>query len=242
MSWLNAKDLATGVEYSSLFHSGLRAISLRPRASRSRRCSSSSSSQKGWSGDTSSTASLSSKRSRARTRYPSPAPPSPATRVTRPRPSSMFVRPTKDTLFEVGDYTRFSEEQRLRAGHLLPPVELDGLRSLAVSQPLFVNLGEMDATGDESFLSLSNPTDGFLQHAVPRHERPVLIQPMSSRRSSLHRRTRETRRERSDCAWMLEECSPELKAYDSGNEVEEIWLDGDRDWRQFHVDLVQNMR
>lgn len=29
MSWLKAKDWASGVEYSSLFHSGLRAISLR---------------------------------------------------------------------------------------------------------------------------------------------------------------------------------------------------------------------
>jgi len=140
----------------------------------------------------------------------------------------------------VGDYTKISEEQRLRAGYLLPPVELDGLRSLAVSQPLFVNLGEMDATGDESFLSLSNTTDGFLQHAVPRPVQQPM--PLPSHRSSLHRRTRETRRERSDCAWMLEECSPELKAYDAGNDVEEIRLDGDRDWRQFHMDWVRSMR
>jgi len=41
---------------------------------------------------------------------------------------------------------------------------------------------------------------------------------------------------------MLEESSPELKAQDYGEDVDvaEINLDGVSDWRQFHVDWLQN--
>jgi len=53
---------------------------------------------------------------------------------------------------------------------------------------------------------------------------------------------RRDRRERIDPAWMLEESSPELKAQDYGEDVDvaEINLDGVSDWRQFHVDWLQN--
>ena len=41
---------------------------------------------------------------------------------------------------------------------------------------------------------------------------------------------------------MLEESSPELKAYELGDEeVEDMRLDDERDWRQFHVDWVRNI-
>lgn len=72
---------------------------------------------------------------------------------------------------------------------------------------------------EESYLSLSNSPDRLLHH-------PTI--PSSC--------TRETRRERGDCAWMLEESSPELKACEL---EEEMRLD---DWRQFHVDWVQSIR
>lgn len=140
---------------------------------------------------------------------------------------------------------RYSEEECLCAGYLLPPIELDAVRSLAGSRPFFVNLGEMDAIavppiGEESFLSLSNSPDGLIHHPLPRRERPVSMPLPRSRHSSLHHRTWETRRERDDCGWMLEGSSPELKSYEFGDE--EIRLDDERDWRQFHVDWVRSIR
>ncbi|KAG8212893.1 hypothetical protein J3R82DRAFT_11234 [Butyriboletus roseoflavus] len=274
MSWLKAKDWATGVEYSSLFHSGLRAISGTPRARRARAHSSSSSLQeKSSSGGTFSMVPVSSrllKRNTTRTRQacqpmsistdPGPTSPPHTPKGARPRPSSMFVRPTKEMtdawssgggFFEIGEFPKFPEEGHRHAGHLMPPIEIDTVRSLAGSRPFIVNLGEMDATavpqiGGESCLLLSSDQDGCLHHPVPRRERPVSMQtmPLPSRRSSLHHRTRETRRERGDCAWMLEESSPELKAYELGDE--ELRLDDERldvaDWRQFHVDWLQTIR
>ena len=144
-----------------------------------------------------------------------------------------------------------SEEDHRRTGYLMPPIEIDTARSLAGSRPFIVNLGEMDATavpqiGEESFLLLASDPDGCLRHSNSRRERPVSMQamPLPSRRSSVHHRTREMRRERGDCAWMLEESSPELKTYELGDE--EMRLDDERpdvaDWRQFHVDWLQAIR
>jgi len=161
------------------------------------------------------------------------------------RPSSMFVRPTKEMpdawssggmILEIEDYPKFLEE--VRAGYLLLPIDPDDVRFLAGSQSFFVHLGELDAIavplmGEESFLS-SSP-DRFLYPPIPQRERPVSMQ------TTPH--TRETRRERGDCAWMLEESSPELKACELGEEEEEdMRLDVERDWRQFHVDWVRNIR
>ncbi|KIK91825.1 hypothetical protein PAXRUDRAFT_830505 [Paxillus rubicundulus Ve08.2h10] len=66
--------------------------------------------------------------------------------------------------------------------------------------------------------------------------------PILSRRSSLHYRTRDTKREKSDRAWMLEESSPELKAqeFSDDEDVSDLSLDHDADWRQFHVDWLKN--
>ena len=127
----------------------------------------------------------------------------------------------------------------------MPPIEIEGMRSLTGSQStFFVNLGEGDAiavapVGEEASLLLSSSPDGFLHHSISRREHPVLI-PVPSRR------TRDTRWERGDCPWMLEESSPELKAHELLGE-EEIQLDNDEhkdvaDWRQFHVDLLQTIR
>ncbi|KAF8556521.1 hypothetical protein OG21DRAFT_1495479 [Imleria badia] len=253
MSWLMAKDWATGVEYSSLFHSGLRVISLRPRARRARTCSSRSSSRDTRSsGDISSSsmASLSSRlvrRRTTRTRRPSPsissstesspAPPSRAPNVAHPRPSSMYV-PTKEMVdawlseasFDMGDFSKFPDEEHLCAGYPLSPIELDAGRS----RSFVVDLGEVDgAMEEESFLLLNSP-DGFLHHSS---ERPETMSVPS-------RCAVETGRERGDCAWMLEEPSPELEAYDPGNEEdeEEIRPENERDWRQFHVDWVLSIR
>lgn len=128
--------------------------------------------------------------------------------------------------------------------YLMPPIEIDGVRSLAGPRSFLVNLGEMDAFAvEESFLFPSSSPDAFLHHPVPRRERPVSTQtmPLSSRR------TRETRWERSDCAWMLEESSPELKAQEFVDAEEEIRPDDVdephmADWRQFHLDLLQTIR
>jgi hypothetical protein len=143
--------------------------------------------------------------------------------------------------FDVKDYPKFPEEKHLGAKFFLPSIELDAVHCLTGSRPFFVNLEETDAVAvssveDEPFLTLSNSSDGIVQHAIPRRERPVSMQTMP-----LH-----YRRERGDCAWMLEESSPELKAYDLGDaEEEEIRLDDEEedesDWRQFHVDWVRNI-
>lgn len=91
---------------------------------------------------------------------------------------------------------------------------------------------------EESFLSLSNDLD--VLYRPRRRERPLStpIMPLPSCRYSGHYR----RRERIDPAWMLEESSPELEAQDDGEnaDVIEINLDGVSDWRQFHVDWLQN--
>jgi len=133
---------------------------------------------------------------------------------------------------EIGDYPHFPEKECFRAGYLLLPIDPDAVCSLAGLRSFFVSLGEVDAVavppmGEESYLSLSD------RHPIPRRERPV-----SPQHSSLHR----TRRERGDCAWMLEGSSPELKAYELGDEEEEMRLDDARDWRQFHVDWVRSIR
>ncbi|KAH0833444.1 hypothetical protein J3R83DRAFT_12559 [Lanmaoa asiatica] len=113
------------------------------------------------------------------------------------------------------------------------------------------NRGSTDRGGVVPLLS-SDP-DGFLHHPIPRRERPVSMQGMPlqvplSRRSSLHHRTRETGRGCGDGAWMLEESSPERKAYELEDDEKEVRLDNDNerseeaDWRQFHVDWLETIR
>ncbi|KAG2107201.1 uncharacterized protein F5147DRAFT_753608 [Suillus discolor] len=184
MSWLKAKDWASGVEYSSLFHSGLRAISLRSLIGTRTRAQS--------------TAPISSPEKTKR-RY------SLSLKGVRPRPSSMFVCSTNELCEPWGKGGSF-----------------------------FDNIHE------ESFLSLSNDLDTFYRPL--RRELPLSTQtmPMPSCRFSGH--YRRERRERIDPAWMLEESSPELEAQDDGEnaDVTEVNLDGVPDWRQFHVDWLQN--
>jgi len=98
MPWLKARDWASGLEYSSLFYSGLRAISLRrptrirahsaapapspdkklPRSNLMKRCTLTRSSP-----------------CPPASKEPS-QPPSRAEKVARPRPSSMIVSSTKE--------------------------------------------------------------------------------------------------------------------------------------------------
>ncbi|KIJ14380.1 hypothetical protein PAXINDRAFT_100116 [Paxillus involutus ATCC 200175] len=266
MSWLKAKDWTSGTEYSSLFHSGLGAISLRPRApcARANSVSVSPSHEKSSRQRRSSMASLSSRLLRLSTtrkvsRSPatspeSSPPPSQTEKVVRPRPSSMFVHSTKEmsepwssgeTLFKVEKYHKFSEGDQ-NASHVIPPKET---YPCWTSRPLFVNLGDIDVNPTppkgESFLSLSGSPDVPLQHPLPKRERLVSRQtvPISSHRSSLHYRTRDTKREKLDRPWMLEESSPELKAqeFSDDEDVSDLSLDHDAaDWRQFHVDWLKN--
>ncbi|KIK91824.1 hypothetical protein PAXRUDRAFT_611455 [Paxillus rubicundulus Ve08.2h10] len=128
MSWLKAKDWTSGTEYSSLFHSGLGAISLRPRArcARANSVSVSPAYEKISHQRRSSVASLSSRllrlsSTRKVSRRPatspeSSPPPSQTKKIVRPRPSSMFVHSTKEMsepwlsrggLFEVEKYHKF---------------------------------------------------------------------------------------------------------------------------------------
>lgn len=135
--------------------------------------------------------------------------------------------------------------------YLIPPIEIDGIRSPAGSRSFLVNLGDRDAipvrpVKDEPFLLLSSSPDTSLRHPISRRERPVSTQtvPLPSRRTP-----RETGPgwERGDCAWTLEGSSPEVQVYECGDAEEETWPDdepGDdmADWRQFHVDLLQTIR
>lgn len=169
----------------------------------------------------------------------------------RPRPSSMFVRPTKELseLWEKGGsfFDDIGSRQKLiqdgADGLLLPIVDLeDPFSSSPQSRSFYVNLGDPSPLPpkEESFLSLSNELD--IPYRQPRRQRPLStpIMPLPSCRFSGHY-WRE-RRERIDPAWMLEESSPELEAQDDGEnaDVTEINLDGVSDWRQFHVDWLQN--
>ncbi|KAF9223248.1 hypothetical protein BS17DRAFT_767161 [Gyrodon lividus] len=264
MSWLKAKDWPSGMEYSSLFHSGLRAISLRPCPFRARANSVAvSSSEKRSNGRGSRLLRLSTTRKGSRnlatsttestsTTEPS-SPPSRTERVARPRPSSMIVRSTKELsepwssggTFEFGKHHKFSERDQ-DVGCVTPPVETYSFWSHPGSGSFFVNLGDIDANAnppkEESLLSLSSSPD---VHPLPQRERTVSIQttPLPTHRPSLYNHTRDTKREKLDHAWMLEESSPELKAQESRDDEDVLDLSLERDaadWRQFHVDWLQN--
>lgn len=257
MSWLKAKDWASGVEYSSLFHSGLRAISLRPlRGTRTRAQSTAliPSPEKTKRRYSLSVSSCLLKRGTSTKSPPtsksSLSPPC-AEKEVRPRPSSMFVRSTKELseLWEKGGsfFDDILGRQKLiqdgADGLHLPIMDLgDPFSSLPQSRSFYVNLGDTSPLPlkEESFLSLSNDQDAL--YRPPRRERPLSTQtmPLPSCRFSGH--YRRERRERIDPAWMLEESSPELEAQDDGEngDVTEINLDGVSDWRQFHVDWLQH--
>ncbi|KAG0695126.1 hypothetical protein DFH29DRAFT_956780 [Suillus ampliporus] len=258
MSWLKARDWASGVEYSSLFHSGLRAISLHPLIGTRTRAQSAAptpSSEKAKR-----RCSLSSRLLKRGTSTKSPPTskekesssfPSGAEKVVRPRPSSMFVRSTKELqelwVTEGSFFDDTHDRQKLiqdGADGLLSPIMDSGdpFSSSPKSRSFYVNLGDPSPLPpkEESFLSLSNDLDALSR--PPRRERPLSTQtmPLPSRRFSGH--YRRERRERFDPAWMLEESSPELEAQDDGEnaDVTEINLEGASDWRQFHVDWLQN--
>jgi len=120
------------------------------------------------------------------------------------------------------------------------PNQLDPLSPASRSQSFYVNLKSSSPLPPEedSFLSLSNDPEAF--HKPSRRERPVSTQtvPPPSRLPPHYRRDRRER----DYAWMLEGSSPEMEAQDDGEnaDVAEINLDGVSDWRQFHVDLIQD--
>ncbi|KAH7911518.1 hypothetical protein BJ138DRAFT_1006428 [Hygrophoropsis aurantiaca] len=271
MSWLKAREWASGVEYSSLFHSGLRAISLSP-SPRSRAASTTSSSAEKRS-RRSSVISLSSRLLKRRTftskssgssststsTSPSPPPPSSA---KKPRPSSMFVRPTKDLsdLWSTGGDI-FTSDGPDHLDDFLPPMTdtVDPFSASPESRSFFVSLGDPTPTSTyippppfipaskldtESFLSLASNSPELRTRALPRRERPVSMPlPPRSRRSSVHYRRekeRERDRERLDPAWMLEESSPELGPLDGGDDVhiDVLHLEERADWRQFHVDWL----
>ncbi|OAX34122.1 hypothetical protein K503DRAFT_786005 [Rhizopogon vinicolor AM-OR11-026] len=251
-SWLKARDWASGVEYSSLFHSGLRAISLRcprPRAQsaaplsspekNSRRSSLSYFLKRGTS--------TKSRLSPSTSKEPSP---SCAEKVVRPRPSSMFVSSTKESdelWITRGDFLDDTDDRQKfiqgGADGMLSriPDSADPFSLAARSRSYYVNLRDSSPLPPkgESFLSLSNDSEAL--YRSPRRERPVSFQnmPLPSIFSPPCRRDR---RERIDPAWMLEESSPELEAQDDGEnaDVAEINLDGVSDWRQFHVDWLQD--
>lgn len=121
----------------------------------------------------------------------------------------------------------------------VPPIEIDGVHALPGSRSFFMSVGKVEGVGiqEESILLLSSSPDMFLHRPDPQCECP-----MSMHMSLPPRCVRETRRNgRGDCAWMLEESSPEPKEYEFEFE-EAIQLDdepGDMaDWRQFHVNLL----
>ncbi|KAG2035760.1 hypothetical protein BDR03DRAFT_961461, partial [Suillus americanus] len=254
MSWLKAKDWASGVEYSNLFHSGLRAISLRSLIGTRTRAQSTVQTPSPEKTKRRYSLSLSSCLLRRSTSTKSPPisksslSPRCAEKGVRPRPSSMFVRSTKEpselwdkggSFFDdVGGCQKLIQDGA--DGLLSPIMDLeDPFSSSPHSRSFYVNLGDpspLPAKG-ESFLSLSNELDA--PYRQPRRQRPLSM-PLPSCRFSGHY-WRE-RRERIDPAWMLEESSPELEAQDDGEngDVTEINLDGVSDWRQFHVDWLQN--
>ncbi|KAH7884829.1 hypothetical protein F5I97DRAFT_1812076 [Phlebopus sp. FC_14] len=257
MSWLKVRDWASGVEYSNLFHSGIRAISLRPRCQRSQPSSNSVSlpaPKTGSTGRRSSVVSLSSRilRRSVTTRHNngSPAPTAEAEKRVRPRPSSMFVASTK----EAPDF--WSSEGTKREGEEDQDVDCSGATSLADtadpfsslpgSHSFFVHLGDIDTsptfTKVDPFPLLSNFPDVPRHRPTPRRPMSMQTAPPSYQKSSLYYRSTE----KLDAAWMLEESSPELKAQECGDnaDVSDMSLDvsnaANSDWRQFHVDWLQN--
>ncbi|KAH7920881.1 hypothetical protein BV22DRAFT_769762 [Leucogyrophana mollusca] len=263
MPWHKARDWASSVEYSTLFHSGLRAISRRPppqsqaiavtppAEKRSRR---------------SSVISLSSRLLRRgnRTGKDSQSPASsassshPASRTekaVRARPSSMFVRSTKElsdlwsaggNLFPGDESQKFMQDN---LDEILPRMadHVDPFSSSPGSRSFFVTLGDQASpnANRQSFLSLSSNSPEILQRPLPRRGRPISTQtmPLPSSRSSVRHRSRD-RRERFDSAWMLEESSPELAAQEDSDHIDilDLTFDGgdEADWRQFHVNWLQN--
>jgi len=163
----------------------------------------------------------------------------------------MFVSSTKelDELWVTGE-TFFDETDdrqkfiQVGVNGMLSPIPNSVDPSSPAPRPwsFYVNLRDSSPLPPkgESFLSLSNDPE-TLYRPPPRRERPVSIHtmPLPSKISPHYRRDR---RERIDSAWMLEESSPELKTQDDGEnaDVAEINLDGVSDWRQFHVDWLQD--
>lgn len=102
MSWLKVKDWASGVEYSSLFHSGLRAISLRPligirtRAQSTAPIPSSEKTKRRYSVSLSSCLLKRGTSTKGPPTSKSSLSPPCAEKEVRSRPSSMFVRSTKE--------------------------------------------------------------------------------------------------------------------------------------------------
>ncbi|KAF9230412.1 hypothetical protein BU15DRAFT_69216 [Melanogaster broomeanus] len=269
MSWLKAKDQQSGVEYSSLFHSGLRAISLLSRARSSSVAfapSSPSSSEESAHGSRSSATSLSSRLFNRRKRGSQrPATsresysPSPLAekKVVRPRPLSVLVHSTteiSEPWASGGEgCQKLSHQCRFFAlgysGHYRDDNRATySFSSLARSRSFFVKLADINtnpiAPKDVPLLSLSGSAEAPLQHALPRRARPASMQTMTpSHLSSFHHRKPEIKREKLDRAWMLEESSPELQGQDFGDDedVSDLSLDSDvADWRQFHVDWLEN--
>ncbi|KAG1830535.1 hypothetical protein EV424DRAFT_263520 [Suillus variegatus] len=257
MSWLKAKDWASGVEYSSLFHSGLRAISLRSLIGARTRAQSTTLISSPEKTKRRCSLSLSSCLFKRGTSTKSPptsksslSPPC-TEKCVRPRPSSMFVCSTNELCEPWGKGgsffdNRHGRQKLIQDGADGLPLSIMDLRDPFSSSPqsksFYVNLGDPSPLPpkEESFLSLSNDLDTFYRPL--RRERPLSTQtmPLPSCRFSGH--YRRERRERIDPAWMLEESSPELEAQDDGEnaDVTEVNLDGVSDWRQFHVDWLQN--
>jgi hypothetical protein len=177
MSWLKAKDEQSGVEYSSLFHSGLRAISLHSQTRRSSIAVPSSSLYHEKISDRSrpSAASLSSHlfhRRRKGSQSPetpreSHPPSSPVEgKVMRPLPSSMSVHSTKEIpepwssggAFEIQGRQKVSEyHQDTNYVPVIPPVTYP-FAWLPRSRSFFVNFRNIDThpipPKDVSFLFL----------------------------------------------------------------------------------------
>ncbi|EGN99412.1 hypothetical protein SERLA73DRAFT_182383 [Serpula lacrymans var. lacrymans S7.3] len=255
MSWLKSRDWSSGIEYSNLFHSGLRAISLRPRARRNSSILSSSPEKPSRRSSVISFSSRFLKRSDSSVKSSpcntpeviSHAPRS--EKALRPRPSSMFIRGTKDLaeqLWVAGGNVFSSYDVKNYVPRNSPPnlESIDPFSSSPGSRSFFVSLSDSTSSPKgESFLSLSStsPAPDGLYHPLPLRERPISIQtmPLPSRRSSIQYRPVDTW-ERFDAAWMLEESSPSLDPQEDEGGIEVLNLNGDDDWRQFHVDWLQN--
>lgn len=245
MSWRRISDCKEdGEEYSKLFHSGFRAISLRPFAEHDH-----------------STRVTSANEMHNRRKTPPlpyyiprkrnlPSSGSVDTHISHghrgayAQPSFMSVSSasdlwsSEDSDSEIEEYKKFFVDDYLAPplGDCTTPLSSPSLRSC----PNYVTPWDVPSP-NESFLSLAH-SPITLTH--PNRERGFSIESLApSLLSSLDLTNNEI--QNTDDAWMLEQSSPRLHAQERGGvdaDVSDMSFDVDKaDWRQFHIDWLSTL-
>lgn len=237
MSWLRISDCqADGEEYSKLFHSGFRAISLQPFAEHGHSTQVTSANEM-HNGRKTAPFSQYTPRNRNAPSGSIDTHISHGYRYAHAELSSMSVSPTSDLWSsedgdsEIEEYKKFFVDDYLAppSGHCTASLSSPSPRSCPIHvTPLDV------PSPDESFLSLAHSPITLTR---PNRERGFSIESLApSLRSSS---------DLTDDAWMLEQSSPRLHAQERGGvdvDVSDMSFDVDKaDWRQFHIDWLSTL-